>query len=95
MFEVEVATPEILSPRSVVVPNPSPAIVRAAIVEVVKLDTDDVARIRFPPIDLNVHGEFVDEPSVSASCGAVDDASVRVKRGEVVPIPTTAFTRFV
>jgi hypothetical protein len=46
-------------------------------------------------IDLNVHGALVAEPSVSASCGAVDDESVRVKRGEVVPIPTTAFTRLV
>ncbi len=46
-------------------------------------------------MDLNVHGEFVDEPSERASCGAVDDAIVRAQRGDVVPIPTTAFTRLV
>jgi hypothetical protein len=64
-------------------------------VDVAKFDGDDVAMKRFPAIERNVHGEFVDEPSVSASCGAVDDEIVSAKRGDVVPIPTTAFVRFV
>ena len=64
-------------------------------VDVVKLEGLDVPMYIEPIIDLNVHGEFVDDPSVSASCGAVELESVRVKRGEVVPIPTTAFTRLV
>ena len=68
---------------------------RDGMVVVVKFEGDEVAKKRLPMIERNVHGFDVAEPSVSASCGAVDDESVRVKRGEVVPIPTTAFTRLV
>ncbi len=82
------------------VPKPiAPVLINAMVVdpdvEVAKFDGDEVAIKRFPAIERNVQGEFVDEPSVSASCGAVDDAIVSAKRGEVVPIPTTAFVRFV
>ncbi len=95
MFEVEVATPEMFSPRSVVVPKPSPAIERAEMVDVVKFDGEVVAISRFPPIERNAHCVWVSEPSERASCGAVDDATVSAQRGDVVPIPTTAFTRLV
>jgi hypothetical protein len=64
-------------------------------VDVVKFDGLEVAIKRFPAIERNVQGLEVAEPSVSASCGAVELEMVRAKRGEVVPIPTTAFTRLV
>ena len=67
--------------------------VKAGIVEVVKFDGDDVAMKRLPIIERKVHGFDVAEPSESASCGAVDDATCSVKRGDVVPIPTTALVR--
>jgi len=58
---------------------------------VVKLDGDDVAIYKLPMIERNVHGFEVADPSVNASCGAVDDEMVSAKRGDVVPIPTTGF----
>jgi hypothetical protein len=67
----------------------------AACVDVLKFPADVVAMNKLFAIERKAHASDVADPSVSASCGAVDDESVRVKRGEVVPIPTTAFTRLV
>ncbi len=73
-FEVDDATPETVSPRSVVVPNPSPEIESAGIVEVANVDADVVAIKRFPAIARNAQLEFPANPSERASCGAVDVA---------------------
>ena len=41
-------------------------------------------------MERKVHGLFDCEPSVSASCGPVDEAMVSAKRGVVVPMPTAS-----
>ena len=40
-------------------------------------------------MERSVQGDWVSDESESASCGAVEDESWRVKRGVVVPMPTT------
>ena len=76
-FDVVVACPRMLSPRTVVVPNPPPAISRAEMVVVAKVLGDEVARYKFPLIERKVQGALVREPSVSASCGPVEEETVR------------------
>ena len=95
-FDVVVAcAPVIESPRSVVVPNPSLAIWNGEIVVVAKVLGDDVAKYKVPMILRMVQWLDVSDPSDSASWGAVEDASWRVQRGEVVPMPTTGLVSVV
>ena len=54
-FDVDVAWPEILSPLTVVVPNPPPAISKAEIDVVALPATVVVEKYRFPPEFLNAH----------------------------------------
>ena len=62
--------------------------VSCARVEVAKVLADEDARKKLPLMERKVHGLEVSDPSESASCGAVDDASVNVHLGVVVPKPT-------
>ena len=73
--------------------RPLLSIVSAANVDVANVDGDDVARNNAPAIERNVHGVDVSDPSLSASCGRVDDASDKVNLGVVVPIPTTGLVK--
>jgi len=75
----------------VVVPipmNPLALIVNADIEEVANVDGDDVAIYSKPPAFLNVHWLDVLVPSVSTSCGRVDEAMARGHCDVVVPMPT-------
>ena len=54
-FDVVVAWPEMLRPRSVVVPNPPPAISRAEIEVVAVPATVVVERYKLPPAFLIAH----------------------------------------
>lgn len=67
--------------------KPFASMASAATVEVVNVEGDEVARKNDPMIERNVHGFEVALPSVSASCGAVPDATVSIHCGDVVPIP--------
>ena len=67
--------------------DPEELMVNAAVVDVAKVLGDEVAMKSELPAARKVHASFVSEPSVSASCGRVDEATVSAHRGEVVPIP--------
>ena len=54
---------------------------------VAKVVGDDVPMYKLPPTVRKVHGLLVLEPSVSASCGAVELEMVSAYAGVVVPIP--------
>ena len=73
--------------------DPLPSIVSAEIVDVENAVGEEVAIKREFPAERNVQGFVKSEPSESASCARVDDASESVNRGVVVPIPTTGFVR--
>mgnify|MGYP000317065691 CR=1 FL=1 len=74
------------SPRIVVVPKPEPDIENADVDVVAVPATVVVAKYRLPPAFLNVHCE-IPIPAESASCGAVDDATVREAK-LAVDVPT-------
>jgi len=90
-FDVVVAWPTMLSPRSVVVPNPPPAISRAEIEVVANVVAEEVEMKSEPPALLKTKGLFV--PSLSANCGALDDDIWKVKCGVVVPTPIQLFRK--
>jgi len=68
----------------------APRIVNAVDVDVVVANVagDDVAKYKFPPALLNVHGLEDDDPSVRAIWGPVEDDTVSDHLGVEVPIPS-------
>src|ERR1700752_1039374 len=81
-----------LSPLTVVVPKPVLDIYNAEVLVVANDVADDVDIYSEPPAFLNVNPVLT--PSVSANCGAVDEARVNRYCGVVVPNPVQLFSEY-
>jgi hypothetical protein len=94
LLNVDVAAPDTSSFKIVVEPVDESS-ARKLVVDVPNVVTDDVAMYNVLLIARKLNGLFVDEPSVSASCGPVDVAMVRRTSvlGVVVPILIAADER--
>jgi hypothetical protein len=84
---VDVAVPTLSSLNTVVEPVDE-SNVRNGSVVVANVVGDDVENEKILPCARRLNGALVDVPSVRVSCGRVDDESVNVHCGVVVPNPT-------
>ena len=74
---------------------PLERIVNFEVVVVANVAGEAVSKYRFPPAFLIVQISEVSDPSLSASCGRVDDDTWRAHAGVDVPIPSpTVFPPF-